>query len=204
MPKRSREADGPVQNKRRSKRLSTKQNDNAEHVQPTQECKLFALPAELRNSMYEMVLIQDTSIDVTVDTRLPALLRVSKQIRVEALIMWHEGNTFEFMITKCNASLLCSWLRLRRAHRIKAIKATMEFDEIPDWSNLMAWCKAICVDHCNAVTPDPDGEGFIGIVVSATSIALRLAEYGRSWEECEKVLNELRYMAGIQNRAWLD
>ncbi|KAK4895243.1 hypothetical protein LTR27_006586 [Elasticomyces elasticus] len=202
MPKRSREADNPVQNKRRSKRLSAKSKNNTEHEEQTQECKLFALPAELRNSIYEEVLQQGTDVAIDADTRIPALLQVSKQVRSETLAMWYKGNTFRFFITDCDGALVCAWHRHCIAIGFTAIDFNIIIRGEPNWSNLMKWCKAVCEDDCVAVQGQPGDSSLASVVVSATSIAFRSNEFEGSWEDCEKVLLELRHMAVIQDEDW--
>ncbi|KAK5678526.1 hypothetical protein LTS10_008970 [Elasticomyces elasticus] len=205
MPKRSREADGPVQNRRRSKRLSAKNKDDAEHTEQTQECKLFALPAELRNSIYEDVLIEDAKIEVTVNTRVPALLQVSKQTREETLSMWLQTNTFNFTITNCDASLICGWERFWSARKFRElkIKINMVLVGTPNWSALMKWCKEVCEDEAGAATPQLTDTKFGGIITTATGIAWRFSEFYGPWARCEKVLGELRHSAALEDADWL-
>ncbi|KAK5737774.1 hypothetical protein LTR17_006422 [Elasticomyces elasticus] len=207
MPKRSGEGDGPTQKKRRSERLSVRLISlhgakNKEDAEQVQECKLFALPAELRNSIYEEVLQQGADVSIDADTRIPALLQVSKQVRSETQAMWYEGNTFLFIITDCDGAVVSSWHRLCMALDYTDINFNIMIRGDPNWSNLMKWCKAVCEDDCVAVQGEPDDSDLTSVVVSATSIAFRFAEVEGRWEDCEKVLLELRHMAVIQDGDW--
>ncbi|KAK4950828.1 hypothetical protein LTR10_010821 [Elasticomyces elasticus] len=204
MPKRMKEADDPVQNKRKSKRLRAKNKDSTERAEQAQECKLFALPAELRNSIYEEVLIHDDDIAVTIETRIPALLQASKQLRAETHAMWHERNKFVHKVLNCDAALLCSWSRhmLTFAYDPDTSLHAVDMVGKPNWTNLMTWCKAVCVENCVSVMAETDDTFFGSVIASATGVALRFAEIKGRWEDCEKVLLELKHMAVVHNRAW--
>ncbi|KAK5719317.1 hypothetical protein LTR15_007840 [Elasticomyces elasticus] len=202
MPKRSREADGPVQNKRRSERLSAKNKDGAEHIEQTQECKLFALPAELRNSIYEEVLLQEARIEVTTDSRVPPLLQVSRQIRAETVAMWHKGNKFHFFIEGCDATLVWSWERLFSKLGLGYAEYLMTVEETPNWTNLMKWCKTICERKCGAVPADTKDTRFMSVIAVANGIAFQFSQFGGSWWACEQVLGELRGTAAKHDKAW--
>ncbi|KAK3653363.1 hypothetical protein LTR56_004567 [Elasticomyces elasticus] len=198
MPKRSGEGGGPTQKKRRSERFSAKNKEDAEQGQ---ECKLFALPAELRNSIYEMVLIQDTHIEITANSRVPALLQVSRQMRVETFSMWLTSNFFAFTITDCDASLLCAWERA--LFQAVTAKIMLHLEGKPNWTRLMAWCKEVCGDRAGAAAALPTDSKFKGFIVAATGVAWRFADFGGSWTDCEKVLGELRHSAALEDADWL-
>ena len=64
------------------------------------ECKLLGLPAELRNRIYTLALVNDETFDITerhrtnVDRVEPGLLATCRQVRDEALSIFYGGNTF--------------------------------------------------------------------------------------------------------------
>jgi hypothetical protein len=62
----------------------------------TQTCKFFDLPPELRNHIYELVLL-DTDVEYVVDNwdwEFPSLLHVCTQIRSEALGLYYSRTMF--------------------------------------------------------------------------------------------------------------
>ena len=66
--------------------------------------RLLELPAEIRNYIYELALVEDSPI--VIDPALkkaqasqPPLIRVSRQIRQETLSLFYSKNTFEFDIS---------------------------------------------------------------------------------------------------------
>ncbi len=78
----------------------------AEPERDTQKARLFSLPAELRTILFEYALCEAENTIVTVELVEPPLLRVGKQVREEARMMWHSINRFESIITDCDA-ILC-------------------------------------------------------------------------------------------------
>ncbi|KAK4575334.1 hypothetical protein LTR86_001188 [Recurvomyces mirabilis] len=61
---------------------------------------LFSLPAELRNRIYEHVLLADQTVQVQAygPSVIPDLLQVNKQLRKEAGRVFCFGNEFEFVV----------------------------------------------------------------------------------------------------------
>ncbi|KAI5368062.1 hypothetical protein Slin15195_G031960 [Septoria linicola] len=64
-----------------------------------QSCRFLELPAELRIVIYELVLLQDDSVDITATMegshfRDPPLLRTCCQISLEATPIYYSHNTF--------------------------------------------------------------------------------------------------------------
>lgn len=64
-------------------------------------CPLLALPAELRNRIYEFAIVESTPIDMVMRKRTgsdaqPGLTRTCRQIRQETLQMFFQDNVFRF------------------------------------------------------------------------------------------------------------
>ncbi|KAK4628278.1 uncharacterized protein CLAFUR5_04226 [Fulvia fulva] len=85
----------------------------------------FRLPPELRNRIYEDVLIEPGSKRTDVSSKVvePALLLVCHKIRDEARPMWYLQNRFEITVMNCNAAKLIKFIA-----RIDSISADAECD----------------------------------------------------------------------------
>ena len=57
-------------------------------------CLLLALPAELRNTIYSLVVVEQHPIEVKAGIE-PALLATNHQIRAEAIAVFYSMNTFQ-------------------------------------------------------------------------------------------------------------
>ncbi|KAH9828134.1 hypothetical protein Tdes44962_MAKER09462 [Teratosphaeria destructans] len=102
----------PVEKKRKTAR-----NLLARHASPRPETPnlLMTLPAELRNNIYEFVLRTIRVLHVRDQQfREPALLRVSKEIRSEALPLYYGTNRFSIYLNlgeERNLGRLVDWLQ---------------------------------------------------------------------------------------------
>ena len=75
----------------------------------TNPFRLFDLTAEIRNSIYELVLQTKGTIIVDRKLELPPLLASCDQIQDEASSIWYRDNEFRAPIKDCNASALNDW-----------------------------------------------------------------------------------------------
>lgn len=75
-------------------------------------CDLHRIPAEIRNRIYELVLVSDKPINATRRPRdaVNPLLQVCRQVRQEALPMFYSRNTFMHLVRNANTAHLCLWL----------------------------------------------------------------------------------------------
>lgn len=83
-------------------------------VAPKSGKQIFlTLPAELRNSIYELVIISPDELVITKEGNLatPPLLQVCKQIRCEALTMYYAENCFRALVDDHDACGLEAWLK---------------------------------------------------------------------------------------------
>jgi hypothetical protein len=96
----------------------------------TQTCKFFDLPPELRNHIYELVLL-DTDVEYVVDNwdwEFPSLLHVCTQIRSEALGLYYSRTMFYLTCDDwqdgmlfCN-TMIVKWLRALSTTALNALK----------------------------------------------------------------------------------
>ena len=75
-------------------------------------CYLLELPAELRNTLCELVLLEHHAIDVNLDFRSgkfpevqPPVTRVCRQIRSECLPVFYAVNAFSFLVPMLDSSV---------------------------------------------------------------------------------------------------
>ena len=80
--------------------------------------RLLELPPELRNYVYELSVVSNTSIviepgDKSTRAKQPPLILVNRQIRSEALLIFYAQNTFEFDASECGfVTAKGHWLQL--------------------------------------------------------------------------------------------
>lgn len=85
---------------------------------------LLTLPMELREEIYQLVLVEPTTaLRVVANPSYehaavqPALCRVSRQLRFETLPIFYSTNTFTMMLLDSrNVRIASRWLRLNQAH----------------------------------------------------------------------------------------
>lgn len=114
---------------------------------PTQSFRFLALPAEIRNSIYELALKSSTPILVERKLKSPPLLSTCTQIRSKAASIWYRDNKFYARVPNCDAAAVNKWSQHcctvgQRDYFDVAIKL---FGGI-EWSNLLKWCQAVWED----------------------------------------------------------
>ncbi|KAK5739641.1 hypothetical protein LTR17_005125 [Elasticomyces elasticus] len=200
MAKRKRKGSGAVPVAKGTLRSQTKAKaaDDDE-----QKSAFLALPPELRNTIYELALLQGHTISVHKQLRIPSLLHVSRQVKKEASGIWYEGNRFRHNILDCDAGLLqrfndhCDNIDMKCPEELGIY-------ETPNWSNLIEWCKGVHAGYSESL-PHDEGEDFNEVetvISSAHDIAIE-AE-GQPWEKCEALLKILRRTAGRYDKRWLE
>lgn len=160
----------------------------------TQDSKLLALPAELRNPIYEMALIEDSPIRIEVepDARLeiPGLLLACKSLREETLGIWYQSNQFVIEIDECDATTLNKWT----AHCVKVEQRDVDISimllDSPNWPNILQWCHAVWKDDNGRKMVKADGMHDLELAICfAHEIAT--TNKGRSWKACLTMLENL-------------
>ncbi|KAK5111956.1 hypothetical protein LTR85_011703 [Meristemomyces frigidus] len=168
---------------------------------------LLALPAELRNRIYEFALLEQETVHVDDNLRRPALLDTCRQIRSEALRLWYTENAFLFTIHDCDGTVadkfLCS-LRMLPINDSK-LHARYVYTGVANWKNLKAWAKLDWSDKrqlnlepssSNGGSPEADMiaavSGFVGEMLD------------KSWEEVDTALERLRATVARYTKSWED
>ncbi|KAK1816627.1 hypothetical protein LTR12_008991 [Friedmanniomyces endolithicus] len=102
---------------------------------------LMTLPAELRNVIYEALLVRSEPIKINCVKhprwRDPRLLRVSKAIRAEASTIYYKGNDFDFSILLSSLPGLCAkLLRLTERWGLRPVRSLRMTLYNPRWCHM--------------------------------------------------------------------
>jgi len=162
---------------------------------------LFALPAELRNIIYEEVLCTDSLIPVGhgMIFNEPGLLQLNKQTREEGSKMFYLENEFRFHIRDFDCTLLRRWVRSNKLRR----DASMYIVVNPSnhWSNLKIWLRHAYLDRRLAIgapmEPSTPRTEYMYAMCQFFRVVLRESHAGASWESVERHLEDLRYAMAI-------
>ncbi|TKA46449.1 hypothetical protein B0A54_02281 [Friedmanniomyces endolithicus] len=101
----------------------------------------MTLPAELRNVIYEALLVRSEPIKINCVKhprwRDPRLLRVSKAIRAEASTIYYKGNDFDFSILLSSLPGLCAkLLRLTERWGLRPVRSLRMTLYNPRWCHM--------------------------------------------------------------------
>ncbi|KAK3641140.1 hypothetical protein LTR56_006862 [Elasticomyces elasticus] len=203
MAKRAGEDGGAVQKKKRK----TPQRKVKTITASTGKCMLPTIAPELRNKIYEMVLLEDGTVRIDKKLRVPALLQVCRQIRSDTLVMWYERNYFALTVMHCDADVLLRWgqhIRTTLLGSLERVVTSVDLRGKPNWSNLMRWCKIVCANGGVWFLEVPGNSKLAHVVKAATTMACRFRTNRRRWSECEEALEEFRLAVGRFDPRWLD
>lgn len=166
------------------------------------ECRLLALPPELRNCIYRYTLLEDGQIEFEKNVEIPlppALLQTSHQVRTEAHNIYYRKNIFLFRIKDFDASLYIRWCALfpwNRSDRIEMHSST-------NFDNLLQWMHALFNVKCAA----PGGSASPGRNIEAALALFDMVRCMRrdrkhSWDEAEALLRAARAGFAALDPAW--
>jgi hypothetical protein len=180
---------------------------------------LLDLSAELRNRIYEHVLLDEEITIIDKDFRPPALLQVNRQVRSETHRMYYAQQKdgyeydleFNIVITNCDAALLKKAQRLQDEidhfhHQIGRHDHVLNFDIRAggrgDWPNLMAWCQGVQRAEIRYDCLFAESSNYNYMAVLRSALAVAKSHVGGSWERCSDALDELRPVLGVIDCAW--
>lgn len=108
--------------------------------------RLLGLPAELRNNIYRLALVEGEIITPAQGSMpsVPPLLSTNRQIQAEAASIYVQENMFAFDIDNLDGSKvteLCSAALVRRHRRVRT-GVDLEEPHSSSWSNLKIWLRA--------------------------------------------------------------
>ncbi|KAK5111957.1 hypothetical protein LTR85_011704 [Meristemomyces frigidus] len=179
------------------------------HQQPAPP-RLLALPPELRNKIYEYVLIDNAGVVVvTQATVQPPLLRTCTKVRSQALPIWYADNEFEVKIRDCDGSIYVKWLRHTRSIGSKGAlrRVAWILSGRPNWTNLMAWLREQYEGRSD-LQPEFSFSGNVELpdewrfVIAAHDMLKDYSE--KPWHVFERAMKRLRYAVDPFDPRWRD
>lgn len=160
--------------------------------EPEKPFRFLDLPAEIRNSVYELMLPEEGTIDVVEALKLPSLLASCAQIHDEASSIWYRDNEFRASVFDCDASTLNKW-----AHHCCTVGQPYHFEVsiviegYINWRNLVKWCEAIWKDDkARRLVSDPEMSDIQRVVGNAHNIAMYYKN--KSWKACVNALETMK------------
>lgn len=170
----------------------------------SRDSPLLGLPAEIRNSIYRLALVEDI-IRITpqnlAGASQPPLLQVNRQIRSEATSIYYQENQIIWYLQDYNAKNLLKWEASSEVRSETEIR--VNFEGKPIWTNVLEWLKAAYEGEVNGVELRNDGHGDSATHVVARMFAI-LDDESLEWEEVERILGGMRMAAGVYDPAWLE
>ncbi|KAK5731994.1 hypothetical protein LTR17_010947 [Elasticomyces elasticus] len=165
---------------------------------------LLTLPPEMRNRIYREVLVEGDIYIYTHSRFLPiepALVRVCRQTRDEALAIYHKENVFVFDINENNARNLINWCK--SALRRKDGEIAFEVAHSQNWSNLAVWARAVFEGKCDMPELSRgSGHGSDPAAYHVLEVVSKFKECHIGWETVDAVLKQLRMALAVGNRMW--
>lgn len=181
---------------------------NMELFGELQQSQLLSLPPEIRNIIYRLVLVQRVMIPHGTFPIEPSLLRVSRQIRSEALMVFYKESHFRWLIRDFDARAYIAWC--------KASPFRLEVDSKwkivgrRDWSNILEWLEAYYCKRCKAPRKPKGIKGNPTLISVRGAVICRLVrmvekmrdEQNLAWAQIQDHLELVRSITGILNSQW--
>jgi len=176
---------------------------------------LLALPAELRNVIYRLTLLDECKT-VRVNRRTcqeAALLQTCKQTRHEGLPIFYAENTFIVNIDAFDSGVLIAITKVfdnMRLHYDINPRFRLFLDWVPHWANLMLWLERYhagrtmpntCrIDELKSIDEETDVEHALIVHMFDTA-----EEFGDlPWVRVKKVLMGIRELLAVEDDEWAE
>ncbi|KAI5362078.1 hypothetical protein Slin15195_G057280 [Septoria linicola] len=166
---------------------------------------LLGIPPELRNRIYDEVLVQPRSISLRYhgDNKQPPLLSVCRAIRSEAIGIYYNDNNFFLEACKCRGAFWLPFCKLlakyRKDGKAKLPTYICHHRGYLDEDNLWAWLKAYHQDMDVAPCPDHATERLTrasrNLVVRMFGVVKAMRE--KKWGKVKKVLGSFFEAVGM-------
>lgn len=169
--------------------------------------RLLSIPGELRNRIYRLAIIEPDSIIIdrtSWASHQPALLKTCKQIRVEALPLFYVESKISADIHHWNPVAKDRVNRLMMSYNIKSPHVYYYFSGLPNWTNLLAWLKAVYEERAEGIATcvgeqKPLHRKTIGVMFLMVS----KARGNIPWSDLVELLDAQRELLGVNDPQWL-
>lgn len=164
----------------------------------------------MRNTIYRFCLCNNqTSIVITENFKIPALLSTSRQIRAETAQLWLRGNEFQFYVKDCDTKLYVRFIKNILESLTPASRgsftwySSIELNGV-GWSNLVEWCRQVHEGKVAMFKLDSYKAGNLSNTWSVVQAALSIAYHCRTlpWGVALTQLKSLRLVAEKLDQAW--
>ena len=174
------------------------------------ECRLLALPAELRNRIYQFTVVYKDAGSILINSNVfpePGLILTCKKLREEALPIYYLDNTFTVDVGDWDSTpLLAMQLKGRLFHKLGAgdmfnIIGTFQ----PDWHNLHLWVYRVRLYGEIMVPPKLyDGSSLTAITLRVVENLLKLVLELQDlpWSRVGRLVSENRRTLVAIDRRW--
>ena len=108
----------------------------------TPPCRFLDLPAELRNRIYRLTLLETQKIVISDHHKAkePGLLSACRQIRQETLTLYYHENVFNILIENHDSTTLQHWISGSKNRPMSNFYYLVE--PCYNWTNLLGWVEA--------------------------------------------------------------
>ncbi|KAF2163752.1 hypothetical protein M409DRAFT_25936 [Zasmidium cellare ATCC 36951] len=195
--------EGAVAPSQKKRKVSNSSGEEEGVVAPKKKT-FFDLPPELRNDIYELVLI-DGEVVVHESLKQPGLLQTCRQIRSETIKVWYYRPSFKSVVVDCDARLLGKWTRHTAKYdneEDSPVDWVIVLTGQPNWENLTEWCREVHSRRCVSVYPKTRDREYLHAIYAALEIANNFRN--APWTQVEQTLNTLRHTLGCIDEGWLD
>ncbi|KAF7196146.1 hypothetical protein HII31_02547 [Pseudocercospora fuligena] len=183
---------------------------NEDQLQP---CHLLGLPAELRNYIYRLVMLEQDYIDITPRSYArPALLDTCRQTRSEGLKIYYYENKFEIKINDFDSDMHLRFRSHTKEMGLSSNKMSFGSDvqvASPNWRKLMTWLQRYHAKEIRTYAAKPttevhtDSRAIIRSTLG-TMFATAKAMGSQPWHAVEKLMELSRPVLILQDQRWAD
>lgn len=173
------------------------------------ESRLFVLAAELRNRIYELVLVEDEKIWFNKKNfKQPGLLCVNRQIRSEASPIYYHLNTFNVDCMNFDSTSLKllyrqnkKWVKKSALKESENINFFFQDQQKANWNNVMEWMRDF---HAREVFVAPGDVEVCLASGHAITQMLNVVERlrGLPWTKVKYVLECMKHVSELRKMSW--